>query len=163
MKRNLCSTTCESRRPVAQRLELAAHNGLVAGSSPAGSTNYVRTQGDKLMGSAEFPSVFYKRLEDNTLVVLYTKPFYSLGIRIKKIVVPKEHRGKGYASEVLSLVTAEADSRNIDLWVYVLPDGGLGYLDIVDWLSRKRFSYRGGLRYRRHNQEGRDYVRRKEV
>jgi ribosomal protein S18 acetylase RimI-like enzyme len=62
------------------------------------------------------------------------------GWTISRINVPREHRGKGYGSQLLTQILADADKENAELWLEVSPSDGLSYSQLVTWYERYGFS-----------------------
>lgn len=58
---------------------------------------------------------------------------------INRIWVAPSHRGKGFGSQVMQKVLADADAQGITLRLLVAPQDGLKYEELVAWYERCGF------------------------
>ena len=58
---------------------------------------------------------------------------------ISRINVPAPHRGKGYGRQLLREVCAEADKKQVDLWLCINASGGLIHHQLEAWYLRYGF------------------------
>jgi ribosomal protein S18 acetylase RimI-like enzyme len=61
------------------------------------------------------------------------------GYTISRINVPRQHRGHGYGTRLLSMAIADADSEHADLWLEVKPSDGLTREQLIAWYARHGF------------------------
>lgn len=61
------------------------------------------------------------------------------GWTITRINVPREYRGKGVGTKLLNQIIAAADEAGNDLWLEIVPSGGLDFDELREWYARHGF------------------------
>lgn len=96
-------------------------------------------------------NTFWRKLENPVgLANIQITDYYNIGYMITRIFVPPEHRGNRYASMMLLELTQEADTHGQNLWLEIVPTGGLDWRQLEDWYLRNDFRrHSSGLLVRR--------------
>lgn len=87
-----------------------------------------------------------------TIIDLQENFIGTPGLLITRINTPIQYRGLGHASKLFKQVLKDADSEGVDLELWIMPSGGLGFEELKAWYEREGFKEFG---------EGREYLRRK--
>lgn len=89
------------------------------------------------------------KLESPTgLAVLdYDEHYDNRSWYITRINVPRAHRGKGYATQLLNQCLERADAAKKNVWLEIQPSDGLSYDELEAWYLRHDF--KGYMIYKR--------------
>lgn len=71
------------------------------------------------------------------------------GWLITRINVPVRQRGKGVGSKLLQQILDDADLEGVNLFLEVVPSGGLDRDQLEDWYTRKGFKHYKGFMVRK--------------
>lgn len=77
--------------------------------------------------------------ETRTIADLTVPGLITPGWTINRINVPVQHRGQGLGTQMLKLVTSEADLECVSLWLEVMPSGPLDHQALTAWYRRNGF------------------------
>lgn len=87
---------------------------------------------------------FYRKLTGpERLAVADLCDYFGHGLIVTRINVPREHRGRGIASEILREICREADAEGVRLCLEVSSSDGLDADQLRDWYERHGFSGSG--------------------
>jgi ribosomal protein S18 acetylase RimI-like enzyme len=87
----------------------------------------------------QMPTSFYKKLDSISLAVIDLVDYPDKGLIITRINVPRKHRGKGIARELMKECLEEADNTGTNLWLEIQPSDGMSFDELKAWYHRLGF------------------------
>lgn len=94
-------------------------------------------------------SCYHIKLSPTAIAIADLVDYYGRGRIITRINVPVAHRGQGYATKLLNLITDDADNEGVTLFLEISPSDGLGYYQLLGMYKRHGFQEWNGIFRRR--------------